>query len=106
MKKIITGNINEEWFELDKDEKYLIRPFPTSQGIFFPETPEEIGATGLKKFIYCVVNWVGLENEDGTPFECNDENKTFIYNYNDEITNFILIKIHSFNVALKGEIKN
>ena len=46
------------------------------------------------QFASCLISWKGL-NEGDKPFECNDENKLYMYNHYSEVREFVFSKISS-----------
>lgn len=91
--KINKSIIKEEWVKYPEDEEveFLIRPFPSSQGLVPPDDMEGQAHFNWKIFQYCVVDWKGIIGEDDKPLECNDENKKFIFDYVREFYSFVLI---------------
>ena len=53
------------------------------------DTPDyqSFKAQKIKKTI---LGWEGVENEDGTPLECTDENKMAVYKGDPEVINWVL----------------
>lgn len=45
---------------------------------------------GQRLFCNAIADWRGLENEDGTPFDCTGENKITLFRYSDLITAFVI----------------
>ena len=48
-----------------------------------------LGEIMADEFIYCVEDWKGVKDENDKDFECNEENKKFIFDYYAEIRSFV-----------------
>ena len=60
-----------------------------------------------EKFCYCLVDWKGVFDEDNkTEFKCTPENKNYIYDYYEEVREFIFEKIKAQQDKLEKSIKN
>ena len=64
----------------DKDIQIKIRPFPMSKGMWTGDE-SNLMEFGWKRFNYCVMDWKGLEEENGKKLTCNEKNKQFIFDY-------------------------
>ncbi len=91
--------------------KVKIRPFPNSEedvkvdfvtGVVITK----LGEIGWSRFNYCVMDIEGLVDVDKKPIECNEEVKRFIYDYDTEFKDSILLKIKEMNDGLLDEVKN
>ena len=78
--------IEATWHDLNKEVKIKIQPFKSSQA-----TTMNIGALLKEQYMYSLVDWDGIFDEDGTTkLPVNDENKEFLYDYYGDIRNFVL----------------
>ena len=92
------------WCKYKGKIEFLIRIFKISE-LDFEETSS--GKTLLNNYMYCLVNWKGLTDEDGkTEFKCTDENKEYLYNYYNEIREFVFNEVKSQQEKLEKSIKN
>ena len=48
---------------------------------------------------YCVVDWSGINGEDGQPLACNRDNKVFLYEYYPPFQLFVKSKLAALNVG-------
>lgn len=89
----------EKWEKFNGKVEFLIRMFPFSElnGL------EKIGKLLSEQFCYCIVDWKGLTDEDDKPLICDDENKLFLYDYYEDVRNFVFEKIKLLN---EKEVKN
>jgi len=78
----------EKWFDYDEDIAFLIRPFPLSEKALSPSESNILDIlTKIAK--YSLVDWKGVVDENDKPIKCDEENKTFLLNYSEEIIYFI-----------------
>ena len=84
-----------QWVDYPEGEevKFKIRPFPMSQGMWMPDDKTDIVDFMWKRFNYCVVDWQGVDDEEGNPFNCTEENKKFIFDYAQDIMGWISSQI-------------
>ena len=92
-------NEGGEWLEFD------IRPFPYS------ELPVQRGMADVisiqkKEFVYCLVGWRGLTNDNGDPLPCDDESKNALFNHHKSVRDFVLECIDELHVSIGAAIKN
>jgi hypothetical protein len=92
----------EKWEKFSGKVEFLIRRFPFSElsGL------EKVGKLLSEQFCYCIVDWKGLVDEDDKPLICNDENKLFLYDYYEDIREFVFDKIKLLNQKEVKETKN
>lgn len=97
----------QKWVELDtdKDTKFLIQPFPLSRGHYIPTDDSSIYLHMKERFIYCIIDWKGIVDEEDKPLKCNDENKDFIFEYVSQISSFIINKVSEFDKDIVIEKK-
>lgn len=98
----------EKWFEMDsnKDVKFLIRPFPMFMRRY-DNTSDNLSQykNGKEKFMYCVVDWKGIIDEEDKPLKCNKENKEYIFDFVAPLAIFIVTKISEFDDIILSEKK-
>lgn len=99
--KKIAGNT---WVKYDDntDVEFLLRPVPYSYMKADTETLPEVLAAN---FDYCVVDWKGLDS-DGEVFECNAENKRYLFDYVTPIREFVMLKVSEINKSITEDLKN
>lgn len=91
-----------KWFELNKNTKFQIRPFP-----FSVMTSTDVMPLMLEQFKYCLLDWEGVHKEDGkTKLPVNDKNKQLIYDFYQEVREFVLEKVWSFKGPDSEDVKN
>ena len=91
--KINTKLADGKWVDYNEKVKFQIRAFPTDELKLLTDefTPNQV--IGKIMCEYSVMDWKGIEDEEGKKFECNDENKSYILNYYDEFANFIIVQV-------------
>ena len=58
-------------------------------------------------FVYCVVDWRGLEDEEGRPLECDNRNKALVAKLNPGFASKVIDKAASIeDLVNKEELKN
>lgn len=91
-----------KWCKFEGKVEFLIRPFKFSE---FKLDDVSIGLRG--QFVFCVVDWKGLTDEDGkTEFKCTTENKEFIYDYYENVRNFVFEQTKQQQEGLGKAVKN
>ena len=105
--EINTKLAEAKWVKYNDDEEveFKLRPFPMSQGMWIPDTSDDITDYTWKKFNYCVLDWKGLNDQDGTPLECTEENKQYIFDYVHEIMLWVSVQIASLTTDISLEKK-
>lgn len=95
---------------IDKSGKWLtykgtfevrLRPFKFSEFKY-----DEDSDLVLEQFMYGITSWKGLNEEDGKPCNCTDDNKLYIYSYDVEFRIWVMQELEKMNGVLDGEIKN
>ena len=71
------------WYNFNGDTKFQIIPFNFS--LISPNMLKD-------KFMNSLINWEGLVDTEGEVFECNEYNKEYLYNYYNEIREFVFEK--------------
>jgi hypothetical protein len=91
--KINTKLAEGKWVKYNEKVRFKIRAFPTDNLTLLTDefTPNQVIGKIMCEF--SVMDWEGLEDEDGKKFVCDDENKSYILNYYDEIANFLIIEV-------------
>ena len=59
----------------------------------------------MEQFMYCLVDWKGL-NENGKKMPVNDDNKKYLYDYYNDVRDFVIGKSGAFATGLGEELKN
>ena len=77
-----------EWHDFDGEVKFNIIPYDFSM----LNVEDEISNIVKHRFMYCLIDWKGLVNKEGSVFEYNEDNKEALYNYYDDIREFIFLK--------------
>jgi hypothetical protein len=104
--KINTKATNKKWFDFEKGDikaRFEIRPFPLS----LMRTEVDLTFTTLcSQFVYSLTAWEGIVDENDAPLECNEENKTILFNFDDDIREFVFGKMAEMRERIKSELKN
>lgn len=111
--KISRKKINRRWFNYKANTKFEVRPFPFSMfdSAVNVET-RKLESTSLKdQFMHCLTDWKGLIDEDavGTgskDFKYNNENKEFLYDFFEEVREFVFEKANLITQSEDKETKN
>jgi len=88
------------------DAKFHLRPFP------YDEIKYDRGAVNpidVEKtmFMYCVESWEGIEDLDtGEVFECNEENKLYLFRYEYALRQELIIQINELMASKLEQVKN
>jgi len=90
---------NTEWVEYDEDVSFELRPFPLSQRSLTPSGSNIIEVL-IKQAIYCLVDWKGIVDTEGELIKCDAENKKFLFDYSDELVNFVCDNSAKLNAKL------
>jgi len=87
------------------DAKFFVVPYPYDE---IKSDVSIINSPQLQKamFMYCLVGWEGLQEDDGSPLEFNDENKEHIFKYEHGIRKEILFVVNTMMVEKVQIIKN
>jgi len=95
--KINKKKYKERWVKVVDDVEVLLRPFPMSQAVFAPGSDESFAKAVKNKFMYCVVDWKGIVDEDDKPVPCDDENKEFVFDFISELRDAIADKLSTID---------
>lgn len=116
--KISRKGTTARWVSFDKGKKnspeFLVRSFP------FSLTKKEVSLDGIQdnkltidgddmwqRFDYCLQDWKKIDDADGDgEFKYNEENKRYIFDYVDEIRNFVFGMINELGGKVEKELKN
>jgi len=93
--KINTKLAEGKWVNYNEKVKFKIRAFPTDELKLLTDefTPNQV--IGKIMCEYSVMDWEGFEDEDDKKYICNDDNKSYLLNYYDEISNFLIIEVRN-----------
>lgn len=89
-------------YDGEGDVAFYIRPFPFSILKLNNDVVDNIKIN----FDHCLQGWKGLVDDDDNTLEYNDENKGFIFDYCEEIREFIFEKSKEMAIEINDEIKN
>lgn len=98
-----------KWFDFtdEPDIKFLMKP--SSRKLFAKHsTPskkqEELVDDVTNMFCEYVIDWKGIENDDGSKLECNDKNKKEIADQNSDLCDFVLETVtENLNLSKKSK---
>ena len=99
--KINKAAVKSEWFTLQKGVKIEIRPFA-----FSAVKISDFDGIMLEQFMFSVLDWKGIVDENDEPLPCNDENKKFMFDYVPEVRDFVSEKIREQVEKINAELKN
>lgn len=110
MIKVNKSKLQPIWVEYKQSVKIQIRPFSVFANNQLPsgQEPDQGISEFWKIFNFVVLEWEGIYDEDEKPFECNEDNKKIIYDYDVELRSFIIdaaIKARQ-SVISEEELKN
>ncbi len=101
--KINTKLHKGSWFEWEDGVELKLRPFPISQ--MTPDLTEM--ELGQKMFLYCVVDWKGIIDEDtDKQVRVSDKMKAYLYDHFPALTNFVAITITAMMDKESKLVKN
>ena len=117
--RVLTRKDRTFWFEID-DVEVCIRPIPagelmriqrkyTKRKLIGGELHEETDAVKLTQelFTRCVVDWKGLEDEEGKPLPCNEETKKVVAELNSSFASEVIKRATQIEQYLNSEeLKN
>ena len=92
----------EKWCKFGGKVEFLLRVFPFSELIGV----DKIGKTMADQFAYCVTDWKNILDEDNKPLVCNEENKLYLYDYYEDVRNFVFEELKKLNDDKSKERKN
>lgn len=103
--KIKTKVLDKKWFTYkDGDDvaQFQVRPFPFSN---IKMDADELILHLWEQFDYCLVGWKDID-DDGTPYEYNDDNKKKLFDFYEHIREFVFSKAKELGEATQKELKN
>jgi len=104
--KINKKVLDKEWFDFEKGDikaRFEIRPFPLS---LMKNVDDSTFATLCAQLVYSVTAWEGITHENDKVLECNDENKELLFNFDDDVREFIFGKMAEMRDRIKSGLKN
>ena len=113
MRKLNLSIVDGKWydFEGDQDIKFMIGPFPYTNSLFdLTSDTVDIKSNKLSQmrllFMECLVDWKGFSDENDQPLECNNRNKSIVFDNMTDIVLSVVDKATSSNNDLSIELKN
>lgn len=103
MRKYNTKLREELWFPFPTDEgiEFKLRMFPNSEAMNIEGNMTNAISQGVwKVFNYCVVDWKGILDENEEPIPCNEENKLFIFEQDEEIMEWVIETVGNMKSTL------
>lgn len=100
--KILEG----EWCKYNDEVELLIRPFPHSKLPFRADGNLSMGEYNWTVFDACVLDWRGVEDQDGNPLKCNKDNKLKVFDLDNKIYDFVFEKQAEIKKVREEEVKN
>lgn len=61
---------------------------------------------GQRLFCNAISDWKGFENEDGTTFECTEENKVTLFRFSDLVATFVIDESRKLREDFDAVLKN
>ena len=107
--KINKQAFDGDWFEYNEDVKLLIKPvgyFDLDIDYSNLDGGSVFKSMEKSTLMKSLVDWEGVETEDGEKLECNDENKELLLGQFVDIRLFISEKLNEIRDRIKGELKN
>ena len=99
--RITKSSVEAQWFTFEGEVQFQIRPFKfTSMNL------ESITESMYLQFDYCIVDWKGIDDEKDKPLKCNEENKKHLYDYYQDVRDFVFDKQEELKKRFDIEIKN
>ena len=98
---IIKKNKQAKYYTYEGKVRFQIRPFKFSN-LNLNDTNSSI----KDQFDYCLCDWEGIKNEDGTNFECNEKNKLELYDYYTGVREFVFDKVRTIQEGMDKDLKN
>lgn len=102
--KINTKAFEKQWFKYDDTAtEFLIRAFPTS---LLKWDEKAVMSVLYEQFDYCLIDWKGVEDQDGNNYPFTPENKKNVFDFSEPIREFVFAKARELAEAVHGELKN
>lgn len=91
----------------DEDVELKIRPFSLFSLSKLPTATNIEMSDFWNIYDYVLMDWKGIEDEDG-PLEFNEENKKMVYDYDQEISAFVVSQASEMRekIVSEKEVKN
>ena len=91
MRKINKSKIKDNWYIFDKDDtvEFKIRPFPLTNMLIGYVNKVDLMNLMWQKFNYCILDWKGIQDDKDKDLKCNEENKKFVFDWDEEIVIYI-----------------
>ena len=91
MRKISKNKIKSKWVNFDKDPdvKFKLRPVPINNILLGVALEGDRKKIIWDKFNYALEEWEGMTDENDKPLPCTEENKKFVFDWDEEILLFI-----------------
>lgn len=105
--KLNTGLDKGNWVDWEEGASFQLRPYPITQieSIKDDDLKSQVEQT-LKMFKYCIVDWKGLEDEEGEKIPCNEKWKQYMFDHYADIRDFVLKSINNLMGLEDRELKN
>jgi hypothetical protein len=108
-RKLKRENFKIITFPEDKEITFKIKPMSVLYLTKFPKDGEYTPDILWEQFRTCLIDWTGIEYEDGTKIECNDKSKRKLAEEDTELFTFVINGIREYSEKDKPkeeEIKN
>jgi len=94
MRKLNKSKASGTWFQFKDDPTFKLNIRPISQSSINIKPNETImnQANMLECFKYIVIDWSGYKDEKEQDIECNDEMKSLVFDFDQEVAMFSLEK--------------
>lgn len=93
------------WVQWEDGAEIKVRPFPASQ-LTEVENQESQVAQALAMFKHCVMDWKGIEDENGRAYTCTEAHKKYIFDHVPELRDFVINEVSRIMVDEEDELKN
>ena len=95
-----------EWCKYNEEVEFLIRPFPNSKAPSKMNNELSIGEYNWAIFRECVLDWRGVEDQEGNPLKCDMVNKQKVFDLDNKIFDFVFENQNSIKNRQEIEVKN
>jgi len=99
-----------EWYDYtattsgtDVAASFRVRPFPYS---FIEANTEDIVKELWNHFKYCLVDWKDVTDTNDKPLKCTDENKKAVFDYSEDVREFVFSKSREKLDEINKQLKN
>jgi hypothetical protein len=99
---------NTKWikFEQEPEIEFLLKPFSVLYLTKIPSETNYTPETLWETFNHSVIDWKGINGEDGKPLKCTPENKRFVAEAWYDILTFVVLESSKLSTEKEPEIKN